>query len=215
MVDFGDLERDTPFSKKFGYDRGGPVDRIYIEKFMAENAHYVKGNVLEIGDNDYTIKYGGQNVLKSDILHINHENPNATIIGDLTKLSEVADNTFDCIILTQTLHLIFNFQDALITCRRILKPGGCLLLTVPGLANIDHSEWGSISYYNFTTNLMERVCKDIFPNDNSEVKHYGNILTVTAYLYGLGVPEINPKHFDIDDYHYQLTISTKIIKNLS
>ncbi len=32
-IDTGDLNRLTPFSKEFGYDRGGPVDRYYIENF--------------------------------------------------------------------------------------------------------------------------------------------------------------------------------------
>lgn len=28
---FGDLKRLTPFSKNFGYERGGPIDWYYIE----------------------------------------------------------------------------------------------------------------------------------------------------------------------------------------
>ena len=33
-VGLGDLNRTSPLSKVFGYDRGGPVDRYYIENFL-------------------------------------------------------------------------------------------------------------------------------------------------------------------------------------
>ncbi|HEY9363111.1 MAG TPA: glycosyltransferase, partial [Chitinophagaceae bacterium] len=36
-VNKGDFNRTSPFSKEFGYERGGPIDRYYIEKFLAQN----------------------------------------------------------------------------------------------------------------------------------------------------------------------------------
>ena len=47
----GDLRRVTPFSRRFGFDRGLPVDRYYIERFLVAHAHDVRGRVLEIKDN--------------------------------------------------------------------------------------------------------------------------------------------------------------------
>jgi hypothetical protein len=102
-INKGDFNRTTPFSIRYGFDRGGPVDRYYIENFLQQNADSIQGRVLEIGDNEYTMRYGGKKVTQSDIFHVNAENPKATIIGDLSNAPQVPDNSFDCIILTQTL----------------------------------------------------------------------------------------------------------------
>ena len=69
-VRFGDLRRLHPISPNFGYDRGKPVDRRYIESFLSDNAGHIKGRVLEVADNAYTMRYGGARVVSSDVLDI-------------------------------------------------------------------------------------------------------------------------------------------------
>ena len=59
---FGDLRRTKPVSSAFGYDRGKPVDRRYIEAFLATNSVDVRGRVLEIGDSAYTRQFGRDRV---------------------------------------------------------------------------------------------------------------------------------------------------------
>src|SRR5215210_7162112 len=54
---FGSLRRVTPLSRYFGFDRGLPIDRYYIENFLARQAEDIHGRVLEIGDNSYTQRY--------------------------------------------------------------------------------------------------------------------------------------------------------------
>ena len=83
-VSFGNLRRVTPISREFGFDRGLPVDRYYIENFLTHHADDIRGRVLEIGDNSYTRRFGGDHVTKSDVLHVVEGNPQATIVGDLT-----------------------------------------------------------------------------------------------------------------------------------
>ena len=83
MVNFGSLRRLTPISRHFGYDRGRPIDRYYIENFLAHHADDIRGHVLEIGDASYTRQFGGDRVAKSDVLHVTSDNPEATIVGDL------------------------------------------------------------------------------------------------------------------------------------
>ena len=58
-IKMGDFNRTTPFSTNFGYERGGPVDRYYIENFLQKHASHIQGRVLEIGDNEYTLRFGG------------------------------------------------------------------------------------------------------------------------------------------------------------
>src|SRR5689334_2088523 len=82
-VMFGSLRRLTPISRDWGFDRGRPIDRYYIERFLEANANHIQGRVLEIGDNSYTRRFGGERVTISDVLHIEEGNPQATIVADL------------------------------------------------------------------------------------------------------------------------------------
>jgi len=208
----GDFARVKPFSTQFGYDRGGPVDRYYIENFLERHADLVAGNILEIGDNDYTLRYGASKITKTDILHIDANNPNATIIGDLSNAPQIADNTYDCIILTQTLHLIYDFKEAIQTCYRILKPGGSLLMTVPGITHIDQGEWKENWLWAFTGSSVSRLLKPVFSERNVEVETYGNVFAAAAFLYGMGVNEVKKKDLDYHDPHYQVIIVAKAVK---
>ncbi|MEI6381811.1 MAG: glycosyl transferase family 2, partial [Cyanobacteriota bacterium ELA615] len=105
-INFGDLRSVKPISECYGEDRGLPIDRYYIENFLASHAEDIKGNVMEIGDSYYTDKFGGNRVKHKDIFHAVECNPIATIVGDLTQADHISDNTFDCLILTETLQLI-------------------------------------------------------------------------------------------------------------
>jgi len=212
-IDLGDLNRTEPISKEFGFDRGGPVDRYYIKKFLREESASIHGRVLEIGDNYYTMQYGGDKVEKSDILHIDDSNKSATFVGDLSDAPHLPDNTFDCLVLTQTLHLIYEFKDALKTCHRILKPGGALLLTVPGITPIAYDQWGEAWYWSFTDMAMKKVMAETFPAGNIDVNNYGNVLSATAFLYGMGEGELTQKQLDVHDPNMQVIITVKAVKN--
>lgn len=211
-VNFGELYRTTPLSTEFGYDRGGPVDRYYIENFLEQNRQFIKGRVLEIGDNDYTIRFGGSQVQQSDILHVDASNPQATYVGDLSNIPELPDNLFDCIVLTQTLHLIYNTHDALATCYRVLKKGGALLLTVPGISHIDQGEWKNIWLWSFTESSVKKMLSEVFAAGNIRTTTHGNVLVATAFLYGMGLPEIGKKEMDETDPHYQVIITAVATK---
>jgi len=211
-VSLGDLNRTTPFSNEFGYDRGGPIDRYYIENFLAKESTSIQGRALEIGDNEYTLRFGGDKIVKSDILHVHDSNPNATIIGDISSAPHIPDNTFDCIVLTQTLHLIYDFKGALATCHRILKPGGVLLITVPYITSIDKDEWGSTWYWSFTDKVLRLLMAETFPKGNVAISSHGNVLAASAFLYGLGQPELTKEQLDTYDPQFQLINTVKATK---
>src|SRR4051812_21510061 len=78
-----DLQCVEPVSRVFGLDRGQPIDRFYIEQFLAGYKEDIRGRVLEIGDATYTEKFGGNRVVKSDVLHAISGNENATLVGNL------------------------------------------------------------------------------------------------------------------------------------
>lgn len=214
-VNTGDFDRTKPFSTEFGYDRGGPVDRYYIENFLKKQAGCIKGRTLEIGDNEYTLMFGGDALTQSDIMHVDDKNNKATFVGDLSNAPHLPDNTFDCIVLTQTLHLIFDFKGALDTCYRILKPGGILLLTSPGITPIDHSEWKNIWYWSFTDTALKMLLSKSFPAGEIEIETFGNVHVATAFLYGMGLQEVPKEKLDYHDPHFQVIIGVKAVKNIN
>jgi glycosyltransferase involved in cell wall biosynthesis len=214
FVRFGDLRRLTPISRVFGFDRGTPIDRYYIENFLARNANDIRGRVLEVGDDTYNRKFGGDRVTKKDVLHVSAQNPRATIVADLATGDHIPSDSFDCIVLTQTLHLIYDVRGALSTLHRILKPGGILLVTVPGISQIDHYDWGETWYWSFTTRSARRLFEEVFPADRLEVQTHGNVLAATAFLHGISVEELCHDELDYDDPDYQVTIAVRAMKEV-
>src|SRR5215813_4804398 len=95
-ADFGSMRRLTPVSRVYGFDRGFPIDRYYIEGFLSDYSADILGHVLEIGDNTYTRKFGGDRVTRSDVLHAIEGNPKATMVADLTCAEHIPSGTFDC-----------------------------------------------------------------------------------------------------------------------
>lgn len=213
-VEWGDLARETPLCPDFGYNRGGPIDRYYIENFLTAESSSIRGRVLEIGDNSYTLQFGKQQVTHSDVLYVDASNPHATLIGDLSDAPQLSSNTFDCLILTQTLHLIYNFQEAIATCFRILKPGGVLLLTTPGITPIDRGEWQDTWYWAFTDKALRRMLSAHFAPHQVHIRSFGNVQVAAAFLYGLGLSEISRHRLDYYDPQFQVINAVKAIKSL-
>jgi SAM-dependent methyltransferase len=212
-VEFGSLRRVTPISCNFGYDRGKPVDRHYIEDFLSKHTNDIQGRVLEIGDNTYTLEFAHKGrVTQSDVLHVVRENSRVTFVGDLADGDFLPSNAFDCIVLTQTLQLIFDVPKALATLHRLLKPGGVLLMTVPGVSSVDYGEWGSTWYWSFTPAAIKRLLEVHFGTQESGVTCYGNVLTATTFLYGLAQHELRTQELDTSDPHFPVIVAARAIK---
>jgi SAM-dependent methyltransferase len=202
-----------PVCTNWGEDRGTPIDRYYIENFLKENSDDIKGRVLEIGDNYYTKKFGNNKVTLSEILHADRSNPNAAYIGDLADIPQIPSDTFDCVILTQTLQLIPDLSSAVNTLYRILKKDGVVLVTVPGISKIyidKQKQWPD--YWRFTINSMKFLFNEKFSNENIIVKSYGNVLASIAFLHGMALEELKKEELEYLDDAYQLIIGLKAVK---
>lgn len=212
-VSLGDLGRIRPISTDFGFDRGLPVDRYYIEKFLRLYQKDIQGHVLEIKEPIYTQKFGGNQVTRSDVLHVDEGNPQATIVADLTNADQISSDTFDCIILTQTLPFIYDTEAAIRTLYRILKPGGVLLATVPGISQISRDDmncWGH--YWSFTNLSVQKLLETSFSSDNLKIEVYGNVLAAIAFLHGLAIEELEQSKLNYSDPDYQVLISARAMK---
>jgi len=211
-IRFGDLRRVTPISTWFGFDRGLPIDRYYIERFLADYSEDIQGRVLEVGDPNYTRQFGGDRVTKSDVLHVSERNPLATFVGDLTCAGHIPSKTFDCVIVTQTLHLIYDVRAALGTLYRILKPNGILLVTVPGISQISYDQWGKSWYWSFTSLSIRQLLEEFLPAKYVEVESCGNVLAATAFLQGIATSELERTELDFRDPHYEVLITARASK---
>src|SRR5579885_1970399 len=120
VTDFSVLRRTTPYRDNFGIHRGKCIDRYYIEDFLATHAQDIRGRVLEIGSNEYTQKFGGDRVERSEVLDLDERNTRRTITADLAKCPVIPDDQFDCVICTQTLQFIFDVREAFAELCRIL-----------------------------------------------------------------------------------------------
>jgi SAM-dependent methyltransferase len=211
-VKLGDFARTAPISDSFGFDRGKPIDRYYIEKFLGKSANDIRGRVLEIGDNDYTVRFGGSKVDKSDVLHVDAGNPSATIVGDLSKSGILPSDAFDCIVLTQTLHLIFDMRKALAELARSLKPGGTLLVTVPGITRVDRGEWGYTWYWSLTDLALAQLLAEFFDEKDILVETFGNVFAAVSFLQGLALSEVPTSKLDILDSSFPVIVTAKVVK---
>jgi len=212
-VRFGDLRRLKPVSSDYGNSRGLEIDRYYIEKFLAEFSGDIRGRVLEIKHNAYTRRYGGDRVTHSDVLHPVEGNPDATIVADLTKADHLPSDMFDAIILTQTLQVIYDIRTTLATLYRILKPGGVLLATASGMAQLsleDFDKWGE--YWRFTSLSAGRLFEEAFSKGQVTVRAYGNVLAAISFLEGLAVEDLKQKELDAVDRSYEVLIAVRAVK---
>lgn len=183
------LQTTEPATKNYGFSRGKPIDRYYIEAFLEKNKMHIKGYCLEIVDNTYTRRFGGKNVVKSDALDI-FPSSRANIQGDLRKLTNVNSNTYDCLVVTQTLFLIDDYMSAIKECRRILKPGGVLLVTLCAFS----PTWNiSVNLWRFSQKSAKEVFGKVFGSKKVTVEGLGNIEAAVGFWSGLAQEDYSEK----------------------
>jgi len=202
-----DFESVYPVSDYFGDDRGTPVDRFYIDGFIAANRGLIKGRVLEVAEDTYSRKFG-HDVRSFDVLHYEAGTPGATLIGDLSTPSTLPEGRFDCFICTQTIHVIYNYMDAIRGAAQLLAPGGTLLCTLSGIAQIsryDMDRWGD--YWRFTTLSAKRSFGEVFGETQVTVDYGGNCYAAINFLRGIALEELDKGKLTIKDPNYPIVIS--------
>jgi methyltransferase family protein len=199
-----------PVSRTFGFERGKPIDRWYIERFLAANATDVRGRVLEVAEDTYTGWYGGDRVTTSDVLYARKGHPTATIVGDLTTGDGIPEGRFECFICTQTLQFIYDVRAAVAGMRRLLAPGGVVLATLPGISQIsreDMRDWGD--WWRFTARSAERLFVEEFGSGQVTVAQHGNVRAAAAFLYGLAVEDLPRGALDPVDPDFHLVVTVR------
>jgi SAM-dependent methyltransferase len=210
-LDFGALRRTEPIGRKFGFDRGDPVDRRYIEAFLHQHRSDIAGRVLEIGDRNYTTRFGSARVVQSDV-YDRPGNRTATLTGDLGGRSRLPAAAFDCLVVCQTLLFIYDVERAMRNLHDALKPGGVLLLTVPGISQIVREDMDREGdFWRFTTRSLHDLALEAFAPDNVDVRSWGNVLASVAFLHGLAQQDLRAEELDVCDPDFQLIVSLRAV----
>jgi hypothetical protein len=201
-----------PLSRKFGYERGTPIDRIYIDEHLKKNSKLFKGECLEIGFPEFLLKF---KVPKKDItiLGINKTRNKFNFLNcDLTNTESLPDRKFDLFVCTQTYNFISNYSLAVQNSARLINRDGTLLGTVSGLSTLsqyDNDRWGD--YYRFSSRAIEEVLRNYF--NEVEVTSYGNLYSTIHFLAGYSYEDLESKILVMErDDLYPMIIGFKASK---
>ena len=208
----GVVRRTRPISDR-GWGRGTPIDRPYIEDFLKRHAHEIRGRVLEVKDAGYTRRFGTA-VSRSDVLDIDADNPNATIIGDLSQPLGFPSDAFDCLIVTQTLQYVPDLSAAIRSLHRMLRPGGVALVTVPCIAQVE--PWLPVpDRWRLTPASGYEEFSSVFGAENTTVDGYGNVLAAVGFLAGLAAEELLDEDLQIASPEFTMIVAIRAEKGTS
>jgi SAM-dependent methyltransferase len=134
--------------------------RLMIEQFVANAAHKIgRGSlVLDAGAGEcmYASAFSHCRYISYDkaIGDSSWDYTRLSVIGDMTALP-FREGSFDAILSTQTLEHVSEPQLVIAQMAALLKPGGCLYLSVPFLGDPLHQE--PYDFYRYTKYSLEHL----------------------------------------------------------
>jgi SAM-dependent methyltransferase len=199
---WGNLRRVTPISATYGFERGTPIDRYYVDKFFTAHREHISGRVLEIQTRDHTRRYGHA-VTAADTLDVNAQF-SPTHCCDLARAGAVPSGSYDCFLLPNTLCFLRDLDDALREARRIVRPGGAILATVPGFVPLTPDV---PDYWHASADGWRVVTARVWPDCETTVDTHGNCLAAAAAMYGIAVEELTAAELDANDPRYPVLVT--------
>ena len=162
-------------------------------------------------DPGYTRAYG-QAVEVSDVLDVARDNLSATLICDLATNGSLPENNYNCFILTQTIHIIYETRTVVENAYRALRPGGVLLATLPCVSRVDYESGLEGDCWRFTPASARRLFEEVFGSGQVEIESCGNVLVCTSFLMGLSATELTPEELNHRDPYFPLLICIRAVK---
>jgi hypothetical protein len=206
----GLFRRLRPISSNYGFPRGTPIDRHFIENFVARHRADIKGRVLEgaVGY-CYGRQFGDDRVLRLDLM-APEPRENATLVADLATGEGIPIGVYDCLLLTQVFNFIYDAHSAAAQSWHALKPGGVLLATLEGIGATHRQAWEL--HWRFTETSARRLFGEVFGPENVAVETYGNVFSACALLQCLAAEDLNERELSFRDPAYQVTIAVRAVK---
>ena len=133
----------------------GPFWKSECNTFISNNI--VGKQILDIGCGAYPHPKATLTLDAIEEVRIRDRVFRPDVVADINEHIPLPDNYVDCIIMNNVLEHVHNPKNTLAECRRVLKRGGVLLVTVPFLVKI-HQE--PIDYHRYTIYMLELLFKD-------------------------------------------------------
>ena len=133
--------------------------RIESNAWLKPVCGSIRGKVLSIGSMDDKDRQGGfykdYFVSADSYLTSSPESEHkCDLLLDIRDMNEIAGEEFDCIYCSGVLEHVFEYQKAMAEIKRVLKPGGVLLLGVPFKQAI---HMAPTDYWRFTKFALEKI----------------------------------------------------------
>lgn len=209
LPQWGNLRRTEPFSSQFGFERGTPIDRFYVDRFLHAERAVIRGAVLEIQVSGHANKYG-HDLTRVDTLDISPRF-SPTYHCDLADAGPIVpSDTYDCFLLPNTLSHIVRIEEALVQALRVVKPGGVILASVANLLRLTSEDE---DLWRMTAAGWRHVLSRVWPGCAIDVRAHGNCLAAVAALYGLAVEELTRKELEVQDVRFPVLTTIKCVKS--
>lgn len=200
---FGDLGRVHALGG-WGFERGTPVDRWYIERYVASCAPLLRGHALEVQDDVYSSRFGAERV---DVVDIDPANPRADVVGDLCLPGTLSPARYDVAVVTQTLQLVPDPAAAVTHLLAALRPGGTLLVTAPVVSRLA----GEQDRWRWTPAGMRTLLGAVAPaGADVHVEGMGNGLASRAFLFGLAAEDLDARVLAQTEARYPLLVGARV-----
>ncbi len=195
---WGNLRRTTPFSVVFGFERGTPVDRHYLHRFLHDHRALITGDVLEVQNSSYTKRFG-HDLSRTDTFDIVPQFQ-PTYLCDLAHSEHVLpDAAYDCLLLPQTLQHLRELDACLHHALRVVRPGGVILASAAGLIPLT----GDVpDYWRLSPDGWREQLASAWRGADVTVSGHGNCLAATAAQMGLALEELTEAELDTQDPRY-------------
>jgi hypothetical protein len=208
LADWGNLRRTQPFSDQFGFDRGTPIDRFYLDRFLEAERGVITGDVLEIQVASYARRFG-HGLRRVDTLDLTPQF-SPTYLCDLAEADAVIpSDSYDCFLLPNTLQHLSGLQDALIQALRIVRPGGVILASAANLVRLTSP---TDDFWRVTPAGWRLITAHVWQGCSIDVRAHGNCLAVVAGASGLAVEELSASELSVQDDRFPVLTTIKCVK---
>lgn len=158
--------------------KGKSLGRILMNKYCKKYLGELRGEIIDFGsgENSSYLKYFNNNakIIKTD-LNIDKK---PDLIVNLNRRIEKKDNSFDNVILFNTIYILDNPDFSLREINRILKPRGKFFLTIPLIFNEAPEP---VDYWRFTSQGIKKILKES-GFKNIELYKIGERFSSAVYL---------------------------------
>lgn len=116
--------------------KGRTIYRILFQREVSRNSQYIRGTVLDIGSGAHPsyLKYLPKGIDYKKTDYIKKDGVDQFL--DFNQLFPFEDNSFDTVLLFHNLYIAKDPQMTMSEVRRVLKPGGFVLISSPFGMNI-------------------------------------------------------------------------------